>query len=84
MKTTSNITSTYPGHNTRNPAFSLCAMLSDAPGISTGVYGYPAAQAAKIAVETVHQTLKICLEIEKVVFCCFFEKELDVYESLVE
>ena len=48
-----------------------------------GVYGYPVEQAAKIAVETVRETLKTCPGIEKIVFCCFSEKDRDVYERLV-
>lgn len=54
------------------------------PSISTGVYGYPADQAAKIAVDTVRETLKNCPGIEKVVFCCFSEKDRAVYEGVIE
>ncbi len=53
------------------------------PGISTGVYGYPVDQAAMIAVDTVRETLKSCPGIEKVVFCCFSEKDRAVYEGLI-
>ncbi len=53
------------------------------PGIGTGVYGYPVDQAAKIAVDTVRETLKSCHGIEKVVFCCFSEKDRAVYEGLI-
>jgi len=40
-------------------------------------------QAAKIAVDTVRETLKTCQGIEKVVFCCFSEKDRAVYEGLI-
>lgn len=53
------------------------------PGISTGVYGYPADQAATIAVETVRETLKACPGIEKVVFCCFSDRDREIYERLL-
>lgn len=41
------------------------------PAISTGIYGYPKARAAQIAVEAVHETLSGLLSIEKVIFVCF-------------
>src|SRR5688572_7042182 len=53
------------------------------PGISTGVYGYPVELAAKIAVATVRATLKGTKGIAEVVFCCFSEADLKVYESIL-
>jgi O-acetyl-ADP-ribose deacetylase (regulator of RNase III) len=41
------------------------------PAISTGVYGYPADQAATIAVETVVRWLREKRHLARVVFCCF-------------
>lgn len=41
------------------------------PAISTGVYGFPAARAAGIAVETVLSALETPRGISHVVFCCF-------------
>jgi O-acetyl-ADP-ribose deacetylase (regulator of RNase III) len=53
------------------------------PSISTGIYGYPIEQAAKIAVQTVRETVaRMNREIE-VTFCCFSEGDLAVYEALV-
>ena len=53
------------------------------PSISTGVYGYPVAQAAKIAVSTVGEELQKYPAIEEVVFCCFSEGDRAVYEKLL-
>ncbi len=41
------------------------------PAISTGVYRFPAAQAAMIAVSTVTDYLAAHENTEKVIFCCF-------------
>lgn len=53
------------------------------PSISTGVYSYPVEQAAAIAVRTVRETLPQTA-IEEVIFCCFSERDLDVYRELIE
>ena len=51
------------------------------PCISTGVYGYPVADAAKIAVREVTEFLKTHDGIE-VVFCCFSSEDKMIYERL--
>lgn len=43
------------------------------PSISTGVYGFPKAPAATIAVNTVYTYLEKTAKIDKVIFCCFDE-----------
>jgi O-acetyl-ADP-ribose deacetylase (regulator of RNase III) len=53
------------------------------PGISTGVFGYPVELAARIAVETVLLELKKGSGIQEVIFCCFTEEDLLVYQSLL-
>ena len=53
------------------------------PGISTGVYGYPKNEAAKISLNTVSDWLKLHDDIEiTVYFCCYNIEELKEYEML--
>lgn len=51
------------------------------PCISTGIYGYPAAEAADIAVRTVRETLAGLGVDMDVTFCCFSESDLDLYRA---
>ena len=53
------------------------------PAISTGVFGYPKAAAARIAVETVRATLKDCPHIKRVIFCCFSADDAEPYRRLL-
>jgi O-acetyl-ADP-ribose deacetylase len=53
------------------------------PGISTGVYGYPADLAAQTAVASVRATLRTLERPREVVFCCFSPSDLRLYESLL-
>lgn len=53
------------------------------PSISTGVYGYPIALAASIAVATVRATLPSFPAIREVVFCCHSAPDLAVYQALL-
>jgi O-acetyl-ADP-ribose deacetylase (regulator of RNase III) len=50
------------------------------PAISTGVYGYPAEPAAHIAVATVRDTALALDSFDEIVFCCFSERDLQLYE----
>jgi O-acetyl-ADP-ribose deacetylase (regulator of RNase III) len=54
------------------------------PNISTGVYGYPKDKAAAVAVETVRKTLSETLGIQRIIFVCFDEENLKLYQKLVE
>jgi O-acetyl-ADP-ribose deacetylase (regulator of RNase III) len=60
------------GRNLRSLAFSA---------ISCGVYGYPVAQAARIAVGEVHANLAHHPGIELVQFCCFGEPVTNAYRQ---
>jgi len=53
------------------------------PCISTGAYGYPFEPAAEIAVAAVREALAKHPGIEEVIFCCFSERDLAVYEKLL-
>ena len=56
------------------------------PCISTGIYGYPIEDAAKIAVREVNDFLtqkRRDAEEMEVIFCCFSERDKRVYGSLV-
>lgn len=63
-----------------------CADVSGAtsvsfPAISTGVYGYPAADAARIAVETIRSTITA---VQLINFVCFDRGTLELYEELLQ
>ena len=53
------------------------------PAISTGVYGYPLEEAARIAVGTVAEWLRTNSSAMQVTFCCFSERDLAVYRRLL-
>ena len=53
------------------------------PGISTGVYGYPIAFAARIAVSTVRTAVPAFPAIREVIFCCHSAADLAVYQALL-
>jgi O-acetyl-ADP-ribose deacetylase (regulator of RNase III) len=54
------------------------------PSISTGIYGYPIEQAAKIAVDTVRRSLSDFPAVREGIFCCFSPSDLAVYERLLK
>lgn len=53
------------------------------PCISTGVYGYPADDAAEIAVQAVREFLERPSSIQRVIFCCFSDQDRRRYETLI-
>ena len=54
------------------------------PGISTGVFGYPTAAAAKLAVATVRSfTASTESTLSQVTFCCFSADDLAIYRRLL-
>jgi O-acetyl-ADP-ribose deacetylase len=54
------------------------------PNISTGIYGYPKAGAAKVAVTTVKEFLANESSIDLVTFVCFDEDNYNLYKTLLE
>jgi len=54
------------------------------PNISTGVYGYPKQKAAVIAIDAVSSFLYENPQLDKVIFCCFDEENLQIYNRLKE
>ena len=54
------------------------------PGISTGVYGFPPDLAAPIAIRTVREASLAGISVESVLFCCFSESSLSLYQSLLD
>lgn len=53
------------------------------PAISTGVYGYPLREASAIAVRVVRKFVRNPTTLEEVIFCCFSERDLQVYEAIL-
>ena len=54
------------------------------PGISTGIYGYPVAEAARIAVTATRSFVEERpSSLSDITFCCFSAADLDVYRELL-
>lgn len=53
------------------------------PNISTGVYGYPAEPAARVAVAAVLAATRAHPSIHEVIFCCYSQSSLAIYENLL-
>ncbi len=51
------------------------------PAISTGIYGFPAGRAARIAVGAVRGILERTPEISEVTFCCFGPEAVHAYRA---
>jgi O-acetyl-ADP-ribose deacetylase (regulator of RNase III) len=54
------------------------------PAISTGIFGYPVGDAARIAVTTVSEALRETSSIEEVIFCCFSPADFATYQRFLE
>jgi O-acetyl-ADP-ribose deacetylase (regulator of RNase III) len=57
------------------------------PCISTGAYGYPAGDAARVAVMTVREVTNPSSahgrHLSEIVFCCFSTEDLELYQALL-
>ncbi len=51
------------------------------PAISTGVYGYPKEQAARIAVESIRPFEQ---DFSRILFCCYSEEDAAIYRKLID
>ena len=49
------------------------------PAIGTGIYGYPLAEATKVAVGSVEKAIEESATIERIVFACFSHDVLEAY-----
>lgn len=54
------------------------------PAISTGVYGYPKEDAAKIAIQTVFESLAVATHVQRVDFVCFNRADFEIYNRLLK
>ncbi len=53
------------------------------PAISTGVYGYPVEEAARLAIHTVKNHLPKVPSIEWVIFCCYSKNDFETYQKIL-
>jgi O-acetyl-ADP-ribose deacetylase (regulator of RNase III) len=53
------------------------------PSVSTGVYGYPKLEAARVAVAAVRETLPKTPGIKRVIFVCFDKESYNFYKELL-
>lgn len=51
------------------------------PAISTGIYRFPADEAARIAISTVREVAPACNGMQTIVFCCFSAADLARYQE---
>jgi O-acetyl-ADP-ribose deacetylase len=54
------------------------------PAISTGAFGFPVERATRIALDEVQRGLAAYSVIARVVFCCFSDGDLALYDRLAE
>lgn len=54
------------------------------PNISTGIFGFPKDLAAKVAIETVCESLKTLKSINEIRFVCYDEYNYDIYKKIIE
>jgi O-acetyl-ADP-ribose deacetylase (regulator of RNase III) len=65
-------------------AIELCQNHGLSSAISTGVYGFPADRAARVAVATVIDALAAAPIVARVIFCCFSEDSALLHHQALE
>ncbi|MBW0432954.1 O-acetyl-ADP-ribose deacetylase [Leptospira yasudae] len=75
------LSSAYKSSLTLAKEYSLTTIAF--PNISTGIYGFPKDRAAKIAIQSVLESLKENDPIEKVFFVCFDTENFEIYKALL-
>lgn len=53
------------------------------PCISTGAYGYPSDEAARVALQAVRDYLASPTGVQEVIFCCFAHQDAHIYAGLL-
>jgi O-acetyl-ADP-ribose deacetylase (regulator of RNase III) len=53
------------------------------PSISTGIYGYPPGEAAKVAVTVTRAYMGKSATLSEVTFCCFSDPDVTLYQRLL-
>lgn len=54
------------------------------PNISTGVYGFPKAEAARIAVRSIQNFIRNCTTIKQVIFVCYEQENFDLIKKYLD
>lgn len=54
------------------------------PCIATGAYGFPAQDAARIAINTTRSVATTLNHLNSVIFCCFDEQDFNLYHTLLQ
>lgn len=70
--------------NSLSLALTLGARTIAFPAISTGIYAFPKARAARIAVRCVGDMLRLTRDLDRVVFCCFDGESAEVHREAMQ
>ena len=54
------------------------------PAISTGIYGYPKEDAARIAIQTIFDALSVASTLHRVDFVCYNHADFEIYSRLLK
>lgn len=54
------------------------------PAISTGIYGYPREQAARVATDAVRRWAATSPDPESMIFCCFSASDAQIYRRILD